>query len=134
MAAPSNLERGRKGAYSVATEARLRVQPINWIGLGLLIAVATGLGAWMFGYPFLTSYFQYLDVPLLGRIPAATAMIFDLGVFVSVVGATVLMLVALAHQSIRPPRVNTPPPEITEADAQPAPEPTVDAPQTEGIA
>jgi multicomponent K+:H+ antiporter subunit A len=31
-------------------------------------------------------------------------MLFDLGVYMLVVGATVLMLVALAHQSLRSPR------------------------------
>jgi multicomponent K+:H+ antiporter subunit A len=116
------------------TEARLRVQPMNWIGIGLLIAVAAGAGAWTFGYPFLTSYFQYVDIPWIGRLPAATAMIFDLGVFVLVVGATVLMLIALAHQSIRAPREVKPDDAPAEADAQPAPEPVeADAAQKEGV-
>ncbi len=84
-------------------EARLRVQPLAWAGLGLLVAVATGLGALLFGRPFLTSWFRYLDVPLLGQIPLATALIFDLGVFLLVVGATALILIAIAHQSIRTP-------------------------------
>ena len=109
------------------TEARLRVLPINWIGVGLLIALCTGAGAWMFGYPFLTSHFQFIDLPLVGRLPLATAMIFDLGVFVLVVGATVLMLIALAHQSIRTPRRLTPEPEHVDADAAPAPEPIAPA-------
>ncbi|MCQ1800164.1 hypothetical protein NOI87_34015, partial [Neorhizobium galegae] len=54
-----------------------------------------------FGYPFLTSHFQYVELPLIGKMPAATALLFDLGVFSLVVGSTVLILVALAHQSIR---------------------------------
>jgi len=112
------------------TEARLRVQPMYWIGLGLLVAVAAGAGAWVFGYPFLTSHFEYVELPVLGRVPMATAMIFDLGVFILVVGATVLMLIALAHQSIRTPRVVTPEAEPVEADAEPAPEP-VPAPEPE---
>ncbi len=115
------------------TEARLRVQPINWIGAGLLIAAAAGAGAWIFGFPFLTSYFQYVELPWLGALPAATAMIFDLGVFVLVVGATVLMLIALAHHSIRTPREVAPARAAVETDAQPAPEPTGDAPQTESV-
>ena len=110
------------------TEAHLRVQPINWIGAGLLIATAAGAGAWFFGHPFLTSYFQYVDIPWLGELPAATAMIFDLGVFVLVVGATVLMLIALAHQSIRTPRQVRPDARPADADALPAPEPAPDAP------
>ena len=85
-------------------EARLRVAPVRWIGLGLLTAVGTGLGSLFFDYPFLTAYFRYLDVPLLGRIPLATAVLFDLGVLLLVVGATSLILIALAHQSLRRPR------------------------------
>jgi multicomponent K+:H+ antiporter subunit A len=82
-------------------ETHLRVQPVRWIGAGLLLAVGTGLGSLLFGHPFLTSHFQYAQLPLLGRIPLATAVLFDLGVFCLVVGATTLMLVALAHQSLR---------------------------------
>ena len=82
-------------------EARLRILPVRWIGLGLLTATATGAGAWLFGRPFLTSYFAYAELPLVGRIPTASALLFDLGVFLLVVGATVLVLIALAHQSVR---------------------------------
>ncbi|MBN9033627.1 monovalent cation/H+ antiporter subunit A [Rhizobium sp. YJ-22] len=89
-------------------EDRLRILPLRWIGLGLLIATATGMGAWILGYPFLTTHSRYLEVPLIGKIPAASAMLFDLGVFALVVGATVLILIALAHQSIRVYRVKTP--------------------------
>jgi multicomponent K+:H+ antiporter subunit A len=83
------------------TEERLRVHPRRWIGWGLLLATGTGLAAWLFGRPFLTSYFGYLDLPLIGQVPTASALVFDLGVFGLVVGATLLMLVALAHQSVR---------------------------------
>ncbi|MGB5851116.1 MAG: monovalent cation/H+ antiporter subunit A [Rhodanobacter sp.] len=85
-------------------ESHLRVLPLRWIGAGLLLAVCTGLGSLLFGRPFLTSHFQYLQLPLLGRVPLATALLFDLGVFAVVVGATILMLIALAHQSLRRPR------------------------------
>ncbi|THD08152.1 monovalent cation/H+ antiporter subunit A [Rhodanobacter lindaniclasticus] len=85
-------------------ESRLRVLPLRWIGAGLLLAVLTGLGSLAFGRPFLTSHFQYLELPLFGDVPLATALLFDLGVFATVVGATILMLIALAHQSLRRPR------------------------------
>jgi multicomponent K+:H+ antiporter subunit A len=90
-------------------EARLRIRPISWMGLGLLCAAFTGAGAWVFGYPFLTSYFQYVELPAIGKVPTATALLFDLGVFAVVVGATMLILIALAHQSIRTPRAARPP-------------------------
>ncbi|MCX7515010.1 monovalent cation/H+ antiporter subunit A [Frateuria sp. STR12] len=86
-------------------ETRLRVAPVRWIGAGLLLAVATGVGSMLLGYPFLTSHTSHPVLPLLGDVPLATAMLFDLGVFCVVVGATSLMLVALAHQSLRRPRV-----------------------------
>src|SRR5690606_24466967 len=92
-----------------------RILPAKWIGTGLGIALLTGLGATVLGYPFLTSYFQYGDLPLVGRVPMATALFFDLGVFALVVGATVLMLVALAHQSVRRPK---PAPRLDDASPE----------------
>jgi multicomponent K+:H+ antiporter subunit A len=85
-------------------EAHLRVLPVRWIGAGLLLAVGTGLGSLAFGRPFLTSYFRYAELPVLGQLPLASAVLFDLGVFSVVVGATTLLLIALAHQSLRRPR------------------------------
>ncbi|KRE85892.1 cation:proton antiporter [Rhodanobacter sp. Soil772] len=85
-------------------EAHLRVLPVRWIGAGLLLAVSTGLASLAFGRPFLTSYFRYAELPVLGKLPLASAVLFDLGVFSVVVGATVLLLIALAHQSLRRPR------------------------------
>ncbi|MBY8823463.1 monovalent cation/H+ antiporter subunit A [Sphingomonas colocasiae] len=84
-------------------EARLDIRPLRWISAGLLIAAGTGAAAWLFGRPFLTSYFTYLPVPLIGDVPVASALVFDIGVFTVVVGTTVLILIALAHQSIRSP-------------------------------
>ena len=53
------------------------------------------------GVPFSTSSFSYFQAPLIGSIPVASAFLFDLAVFALVVGATTLMLIALAHQSVR---------------------------------
>jgi multicomponent K+:H+ antiporter subunit A len=82
-------------------EARLRIQPLRWMGFGLLLATGVGAAAWLFARPFLTSYAGYADAPLIGAVPLASALLFDLGVFSLVLGATVLMLIALAHQSVR---------------------------------
>jgi multicomponent K+:H+ antiporter subunit A len=82
-------------------EERLRILPVRWIALGLLFAMGTGLGAMLFGYPYLTSWFRYTDLPFVGPVPTASVLLFDLGVFGLVVGATVLILIAIAHQSLR---------------------------------
>ncbi|PSO26503.1 monovalent cation/H+ antiporter subunit A [Bradyrhizobium sp. MOS002] len=86
---------------TVWVEARLHVMPVRWMGFGLLLAGSAGAAACVFGHPFLTSYFAYAELPLLGRVPTASALLFDIGVFSLVVGATVLMLIAIAHQSLR---------------------------------
>jgi multicomponent K+:H+ antiporter subunit A len=82
-------------------ETRLHVLPMLWMGIGLILASGVGAAAWLFGRPFLTSAYSYLDVPGFGAIPLSSALLFDLGVFALVVGATVLMLIAIAHQSVR---------------------------------
>ena len=70
-------------------------QPISYhrlCGAGLLIAGLTGLGSLVFGYSFLTSSFGHFHLPLVGEFELATAMLFDLGVYLVVVGATLLIL------------------------------------------
>jgi len=99
MAAAFILQYMARGTIWV--ESHLRILPIRWMGAGLLTAAGVGAAALLFGRPFLTSAFSYVDIPWIGRVPAASATLFDFGVFALVVGATVLMLIAIAHQSIR---------------------------------
>ncbi|QJR14814.1 monovalent cation/H+ antiporter subunit A [Usitatibacter palustris] len=84
-------------------ENRLAIRPMRWIGSGLLLAAATGAGAWLFGHPFLTSHTAHITLPILGELHVPSALLFDLGVFSLVVGATGLLLIALAHQGTRHP-------------------------------
>jgi multicomponent K+:H+ antiporter subunit A len=82
-------------------EGRARLRPPIWIVVGLLLAVLTGLGAVVWGYPFLTTHTAHVTLPLIGEVHLPSATFFDAGVFAVVVGATLLILTALAHQSIR---------------------------------
>jgi len=80
--------------------------PLNYqriAGSGVLIAGLTGLGAWAFDRPFLTSAFGHFAVPLVGEIELATAILFDLGVYLAVVGSTMLILANLGRLSLSPP-------------------------------
>lgn len=86
-------------------ESHVRLRPHRWIGWGLVTACATGMGAWLFGYPFLTSHTAHVTLPLLGELHLPSAFVFDLGVFLVVVGTTMLILVALAHLSLRSRRI-----------------------------
>ena len=70
------------------------------VAMGLLLAGVTGLGSWFFGHPFLTSTFDHVHWPLVGEFELASAMLFDTGVFLTVVGATLLMLANLGKLSL----------------------------------
>jgi multicomponent K+:H+ antiporter subunit A len=65
------------------------------MALGLILALGTGLTSWALNYPFLTSTYEYVRLPLIGKFEIASAMAFDLGVFLVVVGSVLLMLVKL---------------------------------------
>ena len=82
-------------------ESRLRLLPPRWIAVGLLVALATGLGSLVLGHPFMTTHTAHVTWPLVGEVHLPTAAIFDLGVFTVVVGSTLLILTAIAHQSLR---------------------------------
>lgn len=85
-------------------EARHRIPYHGVIGAGVVIAGLTGIGAWFTGHPFLTSSFGYVTIPPLEEFELASAMAFDLGVFLTVVGAVMLSLESfsrIAHQSGR---------------------------------
>jgi len=86
------------------TRSRMSTRLHPMIGIGLLIATATGLGSWVFGYPFLTSTFTHLHWPLVGEFELASAMLFDLGVYLVVVGVTLVILLRLGrlHDINRP--------------------------------
>jgi multicomponent K+:H+ antiporter subunit A len=87
-------------------EARTNIQPPYWIAIGLLLAGAAGMTAWIFGGTFLTSTGGSVVLPLIGEFHVATTLLFDIGVYMLVAGSAVLMLIALAHQSLRSgPRV-----------------------------
>ncbi|MGL4316567.1 MAG: monovalent cation/H+ antiporter subunit A [Pseudomonas sp.] len=84
-------------------EERLPLNYQRMAGAGVLIAGLTGLGSWAFGRPFLTTAFGHFELPLVGEFELATAMLFDLGVYLTVVGATLLILVNLGRVSLAPP-------------------------------
>ena len=73
-----------------ATRARVDAQAM--IGGGVAIAGVTGIAAWYFGRPFLTSAHGHLYIPLIGDIELASATAFDLGIMLTVVGAVLLSL------------------------------------------
>lgn len=82
-------------------DALYRLLPVRervLIGVGLLLAVATAAAPLLFGLPLLTSNNGYLPLPGNASFHWATVMVFDLGVFLIVVGSVVGMIDALARE------------------------------------
>jgi len=89
-------------------EARMNPHPARWIAAGLAIVAATGMGSLAWGYPFLTTHTAHVALPVVGEVHVPSAILFDVGVLSAVIGATLLTLIALAHQSIRAHRQEAP--------------------------
>ncbi|RID92001.1 monovalent cation/H+ antiporter subunit A [Gemmobacter lutimaris] len=83
------------------TAARQKIDYHGLIGAGVLIAAATGIGSWFAGVPFMTSAYGYFHLPGLEEFELATAALFDLGVFLTVLGAVMLALSSLSRIAIR---------------------------------
>jgi multicomponent K+:H+ antiporter subunit A len=78
-------------------EQRMKIDYHLMIGIGVLAAGFTGVGAWIAGRPFLTSDFTYVTLPIFGKFEVATAMAFDVGVFLTVVGSVMMALASLSR-------------------------------------
>ncbi|MGM1021364.1 MAG: Na+/H+ antiporter subunit A [Bacillota bacterium] len=68
-----------------------KVLPINYrilTAVGLIIAILTAAGSFAFGAPFLSHTFGHFHLPIMGDTELATAVLFDLGVYLAVVGVT----------------------------------------------
>ena len=90
--------------------ARLKYPYHGVIGAGVLVAGFTGIGSWFVGKPFLTSDFTYVRIPPFEKFELATAALFDVGVFLAVVGAVMLSLESFSRLARRmlPPDIEHP--------------------------
>ncbi|MBM6618337.1 Na(+)/H(+) antiporter subunit B [Bacillus suaedaesalsae] len=84
--------------YGIAPIKKMtRISFIFLIGLGLAIAVATGIGSFFFDQPFLSHTDDYFYLPILGKTHLATAVLFDIGVYLTVVGVTMTIILSIAE-------------------------------------
>jgi multicomponent K+:H+ antiporter subunit A len=80
---------------------RVRFPYHGVIGAGVLVAGLTGIGSWFVSKPFLTSDFTYVRIPPFQEFELATAALFDVGVFLAVVGAVMLSLESFSRLARR---------------------------------
>jgi multicomponent Na+:H+ antiporter subunit B len=77
-----------------------KIIPIDFkliTAIGLLIAVLTGVGAFIFDANFLSHTFDYFQLPLLGKTELATALLFDIGVYLVVIGVTLTIIFTIGE-------------------------------------
>ena len=86
-------------AYDVASARRaLRFEPRVWIATGLLLAAGCGVAALLMGEPFLTG--EWASFGWLGSDPikVGTPVLFDIGVYLAVIGVTLTIIFSLAEE------------------------------------
>jgi multicomponent Na+:H+ antiporter subunit B len=89
--------------YAIATDVptarrALGVAPRTLLGVGLLVALTTGLLPVLGGRPFLTGLWGYLSLPGIGQVVVGTPLLFDVGVFLVVIGMTLTIVLSLAEE------------------------------------
>jgi len=66
--------------------------------IGIAIALLTGIGSFLFDVPFLSHTFGYIhNIPLIGEFEWATALLFDLGVYLTVIGVTMTIIFTIGR-------------------------------------
>lgn len=86
--------------YAIAngvSEARklLNIDPLKLIAIGLLIALASGVYPLFTGADFMTGVWLKNTVPVIGKV--GTPLIFDIGVYILVIGITTKIIFSLAE-------------------------------------
>lgn len=89
--------------YSLASDTSqarraLRLEPQSLIGWGLMAAFLSGAIGLLAGQPFLTGQWITISVPMIGEIELGTPLLFDLGVYLAVVGVTLTVVFALEEE------------------------------------
>lgn len=77
-----------------------KMLPFNFpwmIAIGLLLALSTGIASLFLGDPYLTQYDKYVVFPLIGQVHLASAVIFDIGVYLAVVGVTMQIILTIGE-------------------------------------
>jgi len=83
-------------SYDAPTARRvLRIRPTLLIASGLFLALFSGAIGLLSGRPFLTGLWGYIPIPGGGRFDIGTPLLFDIGVYLLVIGVTLMLVFSL---------------------------------------
>jgi multicomponent Na+:H+ antiporter subunit B len=80
------------------TRRTLRLDPRALIPIGLMMALGSGIIALAFDRPFMAGLWVTLYIPWLEELQVGTPLLFDAGVYVTVLGVTLTIIFALAEE------------------------------------
>ncbi len=89
--------------YALAFDAEsarrlLWVEPRQLIAAGLLLAFGSGLVSVFRQQPFMTAQWRHVNLPGAGPMDLSTVLMFDAGVYLVVVGVTLMIILSLAEE------------------------------------
>lgn len=64
--------------------------------VGVLLAIGTATASIFFGQPFLTSATVQVTLPVIGEITLGSALLFDIGVYLTVIGTTLTIISSIS--------------------------------------
>jgi multicomponent Na+:H+ antiporter subunit B len=81
----------------VQARRALLVDPRSLVAVGLAVSAASGTLSLVAGRPFMTGQWLKAPLPVLGKV--GTPVLFDLGVYLVVIGVVLTMVFALAEEA-----------------------------------
>ena len=83
-------------------ESRVPISWFNLVLIGLAVAISSGLLSVFLGLPFLTGVWgPELYVPLAGKLKLGTVLLFDIGVFVLVMGFGIGLAFSFTEEEVQ---------------------------------
>lgn len=79
------------------TRELIRFSPHDIFGVGLLMACLAGIPPLFLGYPYFTALWWEPVFPFFGEVKLSTPLIFDIGVYLTVIGSVLAIVLALAE-------------------------------------
>ncbi|VEH06206.1 Na+/H+ antiporter subunit A [Corynebacterium kutscheri] len=79
-------------------EEALPIDPSRLMGTGFFLSGLAVIVPMFFGYPPLTSFYEAFHLPVIGYVSLPSALVFDAGVYLIVIGLTIHILDSLGGQ------------------------------------
>ncbi|HRE46676.1 MAG TPA: MnhB domain-containing protein [Aggregatilineales bacterium] len=84
------------------TRERIQIDFLRTMFFGVGIAAIAGLLGLIFRGTFLTALWQKPEIPSLGKLELGTPALFDFGVYITVIGVTSAIVLAMAEEGEKP--------------------------------